>query len=173
MLKKKNYIFSNFQKISQKFILQKLIPIINCKYCGFTYSPKLCKPLIEKFEKCECCSKEIRSYSYEMREYYNIKLQLILFVIANIILLSVFFQLGSYLLIEFLHFFLVYLIIDQSMVRLTKFYLKFFIVISFVLYFWNISYFYFLKFMLVLLFCLTEITKVNKVIARSIFKSKF
>lgn len=166
-------IMKNCKKNLLKFILNKFIPIITCKHCGYTFSPKRNKPIIEKFEKCECCSKDIRSFSYEMRFYYNLKLQLILFVLAIIILLSVFFIQGSYVLIEFLHFFIVYLILDQSMVRLTKFYLKFFIVMSFALYFWNISYYYFLKFIFVLLFCLTEITKVNKVISRSIFRSKF
>jgi hypothetical protein len=164
-----------FENISDqiKVFLTKMIPLICCKNCGFTRQAELSKKRFDKFEKCLNCKKDQRSYSYEIREYYNIKFQLIVFVNAIIVLVSVYFQIASLLLNEFTNFFAIYLIIDQSLIRFKNFYYRSFVVLVFMYYFWKMSFFHFIKFLLILSVSVAEIFKVNKVIIKSIISSKY
>jgi hypothetical protein len=170
------FSFTLFKKLIPQKIILKILPIITCNLCGYTFSPFIGNYFIfqfnEKYTFCNICSNKMKNYYYELSAYWEIKIKVYLSVFIPLFYIFILINLTrwGYFMTEVLLFFIFYMLIEPSYIIFTKNYIYFdkftmpLISLMFLMGYYKLI----IRFLILLLIAIYEMIKVNRIIIHSI-----
>lgn len=142
------------------------ILIIKCKNCKFTFYSKFSFPKTKEYINCTNCNILNKNKCFEIYSFYNFKFQFYFTFLIIFFMIIALFKLKKE--VKWLLFFSVYILIDQSWIRIkNKYLLLAFISLIGYLHFY-ISYLYFVRFIFVFILSFFDLCRLNNKIDKII-----